>query len=416
MVDMLIEAVLVSLLGVGLGSALGLLPGMHINNILPLILSMSFLFSSPLVLTVFIVSIAVSQILTSYIPSIFLGAPEEGTALCVLPGHRLLFEGRGYEAIKLSIIGSLGSLVATLAIIAIFSSTFAYIYDLSRPYIHYLISLVALMMIFSEKKLKKILSAVLVFALSGIFGIFVLNSSILTKQHSLFPVLSGLFGLCLLIISMSEESKIPPQTDDNEMKIRKKEIIKSIFLGSIAGILVGMLPAIGVSQAATMVQYLGSTGEARSFLMTVSGINVANEVFSLVSLYLVGNPRSGASVAIQQILGGLNTNQVIFLIGFICFSTGLASYLTLFLGKKIPKYLEKVNYKQLTLVIILFVVSLVTALTGFSGLLILFTAVSIGLLCNYLNIRKSHCMGVLLLPSILFFAGLNPIISEILGI
>ena len=96
----MIETILFSLLGITVGVAVGLLPGMHINNILPLILSLSFLFSSPYLLTVFIISIAVTQIFIGYICSIFLGAPDGDTALSVLPGHKMLLEGRGYEAIK----------------------------------------------------------------------------------------------------------------------------------------------------------------------------------------------------------------------------------------------------------------------------------------------------------------------------
>ena len=47
------------------------------------------------------------------------------------------------------------------------------------------------------------------------------------------------------------------------------------------------------------------------------------------------------------------------------------------------------------------------------GLLILFTSISIGLLCAYLEIKRSHCMGVLLLPSILFFAEINPLVISV---
>ncbi len=40
------------------------------------------------------------------------------------------------------------------------------------------------------------------------------------------------------------------------MKISKVNFVKSIVLGSVFGILVGFLPAVGVSEAATMAQYL----------------------------------------------------------------------------------------------------------------------------------------------------------------
>ena len=412
----MIEIILFSLLGIAVGVGVGLLPGMHINNILPLILSLSFLFTSPYSLVVFIISIAVTQIFIGYICSIFLGAPDGDTALSVLPGHRMLLDGRGYEAIKLTVIGGIGSLIFSIIFISIFGGMFGWLYETSRPYIHFVITGVVILMVVLEKKLKRILSALLIIFLSGFFGIVVLNSSIVPQDRVLFPVLTGLFGISTIIVSISEKSKIPAQEDDTTLKISGKSIFKSIILGTFAGVVVGLLPAIGVSQAATMVQYIGATGEARSFLVTLSGINVGNEVFSLVSLFIVGNPRSGASVAIQKIMTELTFFDVVYIVGVICFVSGIAAILTLFLGKRVPKVLAKLNYKYLSLGIIAFVTSLVFLLTGFMGLLVLFTSVSIGLLCAYLEIKRSHCMGVLLLPSILFFAGINPLVILMLGI
>jgi putative membrane protein len=225
-----------------------------------------------------------------------------------------------------------------------------------------------------------------------------------------------MFGLSTLIVSISERSSIPKQKEDSRMLISKKEIVKSLFLASIAGIAVGFLPAVGISEAGTMVQYLGGSGEARSFLITISGINVANDAFSLVSVFLLGNPRSGTSVAIQGILGELLLFDVVYLIGVIMLTAGIAAVLTKYLGQIIPKYLEKANYKILTVSVIIFITSLVLILTNPFGLLILFTSTSLGLLCGHLEIRRSHCMGILLIPSLLFFTNLNGSVLSILGI
>jgi len=133
-------------------------------------------------------------------------------------------------------------------------------------------------------------------------------------------------------------------------------------------------------------------------------------------LFLVGNPRSGASVAIQGILGELIFFDVLYLVGVIMLTAGIAAILTSYLGKVIPKYLEKVNYKILIISVIIFITGLVLFLTNPLGLLILFTSTSLGLLCNFLEIRRSHCMGILLIPSLLFFTGLNGTVLSILGI
>ncbi|MGC8812131.1 MAG: tripartite tricarboxylate transporter permease [Candidatus Aenigmatarchaeota archaeon] len=410
---MIFETLIFCLLGIVFGIVCGLVPGFHVNLVIPIILSLSFLVQNPYLLAVLIVSTSISEIFMNFIPSIFLGAPDEDTSLSVLPGHRLLLEGRGYEAVRLTVLGGVLSLILSLAFITIFGSAFVYLYEISRPYVHYLIAFVLILMIVSEKKLKKIFSAILIIFLSGLLGIITLNSSLVSQQNVLFPILTGLFGLSTIILSLTERAFIPKQEEDPNLKIPFFQIIKSVVLGCFAGIIVGLLPAIGVSQAATLVQYLGKANDARSFLITVSGINVGNEIFSLVNLFLVGNPRSGSSVAVQRILTDLNFYDIVYLIGSVCFSAGIASALTLILGKRISKFLERINYRKLCVFILIFISTIIFLITGFFGLLIAFTSTSIGLLCASLEIRRSHCMGCLLIPSILYFSGLNPLVLSL---
>ena len=75
----MIELLLFALLGIIFGTALGLLPGMSINNVLPLMLSLA-VFLPPHYLAILIISTGVAQIFTAYIPSIFLGAPDADTS------------------------------------------------------------------------------------------------------------------------------------------------------------------------------------------------------------------------------------------------------------------------------------------------------------------------------------------------
>ena len=95
-----------------LGIISGLLPGIHNNNFaLALVALAPFLAEkglAPFYIAVIILSNALSQTFHDIIPSIFLGAPDGDTALMVLPGHRLLLDGAGAEAVRLSALGSAG--------------------------------------------------------------------------------------------------------------------------------------------------------------------------------------------------------------------------------------------------------------------------------------------------------------------
>ncbi len=413
---MLLEIFLFSLLGIVIGTILGLLPGAHLNNTIPLMLLLLPLLNSPYYLAVLIVSTAIAQVFTSFIPSIFLGSPDPDQSLSVLPGHRLLSEGRGYEAIRLTVIGGLSALIISIIVVLFFGNYFTSLYNITRPYIPYALIVVILFMMFSERQFKKIILTGIVILFSGILGVLVLNSSIIPQQNALFPTFAGLFAISTLITSITEKAKIPKQQIDATLNASKLGISKSIVLGVIAGILVGLLPAVGVSQAATFMQYVGGLGEARTFLVTLSGINTANEVVSLNSLYLINNPRSGASVAIERILPEINFYDVLLFLGVIFFTSGIVVPITLYLGRTIPQLLVKINYTFLSLAVMVFLILMITIMTGVYGLLVGITATGIGLLCTYLGVRRSNCMGILLLPSIFFFLGLNPLIFTLLNI
>ena len=179
-------------LGVLLGLIAGLLPGLHPNTTIPMIIGLSSVFG-PLPTAIILVSSGVINTFTNFIPSILLGAPEESTALGVLPGHKLLLEGRGYEAIKLCVVGSLGGVLFAVMTLPFFVFIIPKLYEVIRPHVHWLlISVIGYLII--EENGRYVLYAFGYFMLAGILGMVVLNS---LGDFVLFPLLTGLFGLPL---------------------------------------------------------------------------------------------------------------------------------------------------------------------------------------------------------------------------
>ena len=94
------------IIGFLLGIISGLTPGIHVNNFALILVAISPFLSgigfASFYIAVIILSNSIAHTFLDIIPSVFLGAPEADTALAVLPGHALLMEGRGAEAIRLS--------------------------------------------------------------------------------------------------------------------------------------------------------------------------------------------------------------------------------------------------------------------------------------------------------------------------
>ena len=121
---MLIELFIALLLGIFIGTFTGLAPGIHINLVAFFLLGLtgSYSINSPiaLALAVFIAAMSVTHIFVDFVPSIYLGAPDEDSALSVLPGHEMLIKGKAHEAVLLSISGGLAGIFLLVLLSPVF--------------------------------------------------------------------------------------------------------------------------------------------------------------------------------------------------------------------------------------------------------------------------------------------------------
>jgi putative membrane protein len=396
----MLELLLAVALGVLLGVLAGILPGIHPNTLIPLLLAASA-FLGPLPAALVLVVAGVINLFINFIPSVLLGAPEETTALSVLPGHKLLLEGRGHEAVKLMTTGALGATVLAILLLPLFSAFVPALYAATRPHLWWLLSAVLAYMVLSERKPNLVFFALLTVLLSGMLGIVVLNNF---SNGMLFPMLSGLFGLPMLLLSAQRGVKLPESVSFDEEPLSKGFILSGIATGTLAGVLAGLLPGVGTSQAAVLAQIASerSKESARKFLIALGGVNAADVMFSFFALWLIGNPRSGLAVTVGKLIA--TTQQNFFAVIFaVLFAAGLGAYLTLRLSRKAVFWMRRFDYQRLCLYTAAFIALLVLLFTGLPGLAILAVSTAIGMVPNLTEVRRSLAMACLIVPTILYF-------------
>ncbi|MBS3078041.1 tripartite tricarboxylate transporter permease, partial [Candidatus Pacearchaeota archaeon] len=139
---MLLEFILFLLAGIFFGTFTGLTPGIHINLIGGLLISLPLLNLNPIYFVIFVTAMAITHTFLDFVPSVFLGCPDTDTELSILPGHQLLKDARGFEAVYLSNIGSL--LAIFLLVIISIPSIFLMkdFYELISSVIPYILILV----------------------------------------------------------------------------------------------------------------------------------------------------------------------------------------------------------------------------------------------------------------------------------
>ena len=398
MFNELVTAIIIGLL---VGTFTGLTPGIHTNTIAVIITSLSAVilqFVSLQALVAFIISMSIVHTFVDAIPSIFLGAPDEAQALSVLPGHKMLLNGEGYNALKLTVIGSFFSLIISVLLIPLLIPLVKILHPLIKDYIGWMLLVISIFMILKDKTR---FWNLIMFLMSGTLGLITLNTP--NINNVLFPLLSGLFGCSLLIISLKDKTKIPTQDLTKKLEISKSTIVKSTIGATIGGFFASFLPGLGSSQTAVIVQqFLKKIGD-RGFLVMIGGINTVNMALSIVTLYALDRARNGSIVAISKIVEGFDKQLLIISICAIMITGGIAVPLTLKLARGFSKIITKVNYQHVVLGVLTFITTLVIYFSGIIGLLILIVSTSIGIVASARGIAKNHLMGCLILPVILFF-------------
>lgn len=392
---MLIQLIIALLLGLFSGVITGLIPGIHVNLIGTTLVSLSLGALSGInsvYLVVFITSMSITHTFLDFIPSIFLGCPDTDTELSVLPGHELLKRGEGYGAILLTSYGSIAAIFVLLILIFPSLIIIPKIFPFVQKITPLLLILISFSLILTERKK---INALIAFFLSGFLGLCVLN---LEMREPLLPLLTGLFGSSMLIISIKEKVKIPEQKIE---KIKAK-LFRPLLGAVIASPLCSFLPGLGSGQAAIIGNQISGT-DKRGFLVLLGATNTLVMGFSFLSLYLISKTRTGSALAIKEIIGIPSSGILVLIFISVLISGIISFFLTKFLAGYFSKNIKRINYTLLSLTTLLILVNIIVIFSGFRGLIILIISSITGIYCISLKVRRTNMMGCLLIPVIIFY-------------
>ena len=394
---MLIEILIFLLLGILAGTFTGLFPGIHINLIGTAIASgtISFLAGvDALYFAVFITAMSIAHVFLDFIPSIFLGAPEDGTELSVLPGHEMLKKGQGFQAVHLTSLGCLYGLFIFLLLIPILYVVSLAVKNL--PGMIIALGLIAIsfnMILLEEKKF----AALLAFLLAGILGFIVLNMGL---KEPLLPLLTGLFGSAGLFFSIRQKTKIGKQ----EKRVRKEKIEKkrALFASAFFAPLSFFLPALSSGQI-TIIGNQFVKADRKQFLFMLGSVTSLTMCLSFLGLFLIEKTRTGSAAAIKSLIGVLDW-KIFLLIVLVMVISGFISYSAVnFLSRKFLVVLEKVDYPKASILTIILISVVTLLISGFLGLFVLAVSTLTGIYCISLGVKRTNMIGCLLVPTIILY-------------
>jgi putative membrane protein len=412
----MIELVIACFIGIAIGTTTGMIPGIHVNTAGAILFASStFLLTivSPEFLCVLMVSMSIAHALIEFVPSMLLGVPQEGTATSILPGHRMVLKGRSKEVIRIVSVGGFGAIIVTIAMLPIFAIALPFLHEISKPFTWIILLVASIYLTYNlTSNHRDFLWSLLLFVLSGILG-WVIFQTPISSGISLMCTFSGLFGISTILFSLNDSSTIPHQNPFYELNI-DYEKFKSIFAGGITGAILGFLPGFGPAQGTVIAQAVSGTNDNNdddtvNFLLATSGLNISDCLFSLIAIYIIGNPRSGIAVYMSYLIFEMGLNHLAIFIFASLIAVSVSLVLSLKLGDSFSRLMGGVDYKKLSIgvivlqVVILYIFIFYYKAPVFYMSLALITSTAMGMLPHYIGVGKSHLMGVLIIPAIVIY-------------
>jgi putative membrane protein len=386
--------------GVALGTASGLVPGLHANNMALLLAGLApSVPGPPLYVGMAMLAAGVVHTFLEIVPALALGVPDPAMAVAALPGHRLVIEGRGREALRLSALGS-GAAVAFAVPLAVpVTRLMTAVWPVLQANLRLFLAGVAALLVLTEYGLVSKVVGALSFLLSALLGLATLELSPaapLSAGGVLAPLFAGLFGAPVLVDAIGGAG-VPPQ-DDPAVALSRRSLAGLSGLGTVAGAVVGYVPAVSSAIAAT-VSLLAVPGRygARGFVVTTSGVNTANAIFALFALVALGAPRTGVLVAVDTAGVPLSLPHLLSAVG-IGAAAGAALVLTL--GDRYLAVVGRIDATRLSVAVLSVLGVLSFLFAGPTGVVVYLAATVVGLVPARFDARRATLMGVLMGPII----------------
>jgi len=385
-------------LGVALGIAAGFIPGFSSNNLAMLFITYG-LISSDYYLAVAVVAINISSSFFQYLSPMIFGLGNEDTSLAIDSLARPTIDPVTMESFKRGmrtvVSGGLTGVLVSLPLLFLAEKIYPVVYSSLSPLAGWLLLFVCIYMVWIERNWRKKISAVVVFILSGMLGLLVKNSGLISPDYLLLPIFIGLYGFSSLISKNRGRKEVELVQD-----LTWPEKARAAAIAFITSVFGSMMSGMKSSQTSALALQVGGISRRDEVLFVLPMISLAFMTLSVLVLGSTGKIRSNLTYDIYDIMGNLHFSQTVLFVGCVAVAACMSACILMLLAKPIGKFLSKVSGKYLKILGFCIGAMLIINFTGVYGVLLAAVATCIGVLSSRLGTRSTHLMAVLLLPSI----------------
>ena len=446
-----------ALVGALVASLLSLVPALHIYNVAGFLI-LGTVALGPLVppqhLAMLFLGLVTAYAVLNTIPSIFLSAPDDSTVFVVLPGQKYLMQQRGYEAVVLTGLGSLGGIAVLALLTPVAPVLFPALRTILQRHLPWILWTVIAFMLISEwpkgsdrapaglrrwwDGWRSLTAGLATFLLSGLLGFVLMYRSLLpvnSAYQNLLPAFVGLFAVPWILQNLLARVELPPQFIARSVDATPGLVLRGVFAGTLGGLFAAFFPVVTGGIGGFIAGHATAQRDDRLFIISQGASKVVYYVGGFLLFFVPGlHLTRGGMAWMLSTLWSAYTPQTYYLAVAAVVVTGVVSFFLLLLMTRLMiRITARVHYRWIslgTLLILLLIVTGAPALgewagggtaasalrAGLNSLLICAVATGIGLIPVLWGSRRMNCMGVLLLPIALNMVGAGATVAGWLGL
>ncbi len=429
-----------TLIGAVGASLLALVPALHIYNVAGFLLLLSGTLApvlSPERMAFLFLGLITGYAMLNTIPSIFLSVPDDSTVFIVLPGQKYLMQRRGYEAVVLSGIGSLGGLTVLAALTTVASRVFPVIREILRPHMGWILWTIIAYMLISEwpkgsdrapagwrrwwEGWKSLTAGLVTFLLSGVLGFVLMYRSLVPVEvayQNLLPAFVGLFAVPWVIQNLLARVELPPQHIARTVDAPPGAIFQGTAAGVLGGLFAAFFPVVTGGIGGFLAGHATAQRDERAFIISQGASKIVYYVGGFLLFFVPGLhlTRGGMAWMISTQYSAYTPEIYYWATAAVLLAGVVAFFLSLLMARGVIWISERVGYRTVTWATLVILLIVVVGMTGVGGLAVCAVATGIGLLPVLWGSRRMNAMGVLLLPIALNMVGAGDVMARWLGL
>lgn len=409
-----------ALAGATVGCVFACIPGLHVYNVMGVALVVAQGATLPSVV-VFpcVVGLLVGYALLNSIPSVLLAAPDESAFFTVLPGQAYVMQGRGQEAVLLTLIGGLvGLAVLVCGVMPVAPVVLPSVQRVLGRHMHWILWCVIAFMLMSEwpkggstgqggwRRLGAAWGSLgmglLTFGLSGLLGFALRWRSPISVEiafQNLMPAFVGLFTLPWLVTNLCSGATWPRQRITSP-KLDPGCVLQGSFAGILGGGFAAFIPGVTGGVGGLLAGHATSIRDDRMFLVSQGASKLVYYAGGFLFLFVPGLniTRGGAAGMVRGVCVPFRTHEYTMVAAALLLAGAVACVLVRPLTRAVIAIVERVGIRRVSAATLVLVVGIVGGLTGVAGVGVMLVGAGVGLLPVLYGARRMNCLGIILLP------------------